>query len=175
MFIRKAGLSDAKGIASVHVAAWKSAYRGLLPDDVLDSLSEEDAERRWQERIVRPWGQILVAEKEDRIVGYVACGSSQEEDVDREKVGEIYVIYVHPEEWRQGFGMALLGEAMECLGEGGFEEVILWVMRGNQQAKGFYEAAGFEADGANRVKKRAGGLEMPIVRYRQSIGGVGTR
>jgi ribosomal protein S18 acetylase RimI-like enzyme len=103
-------------------------------------------------------------------VGYAACGSSGDEDVDRDKVGEIYVIYVHPEEWRRGYGSALVGEAMERLREDGFEEVILWVLRGNQGAMGFYEAAGFEADGARRIKQRADGLEMPIVRYRQRIG-----
>lgn len=44
------------------VAAWRSAYRGLLPDDVLDRLSVDDSEQRWRERIVNPWGHVLVAE-----------------------------------------------------------------------------------------------------------------
>lgn len=39
-------LSGAKGIAEVHPAAWKSAYRGLQPGDVLDRLAVGDAERR---------------------------------------------------------------------------------------------------------------------------------
>jgi len=170
MSIRRAELSDAKGIAAVHVAAWRVAYRGLLPDDVLDRLSIEDSAKRWWERIAKPWGHIFVAEQEGHIVGFAACGSSQDEDIDREKVGEIYVIYVHPEQWRQGYGAAFVGEAAECLREDGFEEIILWVLRGNQGAIRFYEAAGFEADGASKVKQRADGLEMPIVRYRRRIG-----
>jgi hypothetical protein len=54
MSIRRAELSDAKGIAAVHVAAWRVAYRGLLPDDVLDRLSIEDSAKRWWERIAKP-------------------------------------------------------------------------------------------------------------------------
>jgi ribosomal protein S18 acetylase RimI-like enzyme len=169
MSIRRAELSDEKSIATVLVAAWTIAYRRLVPDDVLDHLSVEDSERRWRERIAAPWGHIFVAEQESCIVGFAACGSSQDEDSDREQVGEIYAIYVHPDQWRQGYGTALVGEAIKCLREDGFEEVTLWVLKENQEAIRFYEAAGFEADGASKVKQRADGLEMPVVRYRQSI------
>jgi hypothetical protein len=51
MFIRQAEPSDAGGIAAVQVAAWQSAYRGLMPDHVLDGLSVQEAEQRWRQRI----------------------------------------------------------------------------------------------------------------------------
>jgi ribosomal protein S18 acetylase RimI-like enzyme len=168
MPIRRAELADATGIAQVHVAAWRSAYRGLLPDDLLERLSIADSARRWQGRIAQPWGHIFVAEREG-IVGFAACGETRDEDVDREKVGELYVIYVHPAEWRQGLGRALLQEALRCLQEEGFERVLLWVLQGNEQAIRFYERAGFEADGASRIKRRSDGTEMPIVRYLRQI------
>ncbi len=104
MSIRKASVSDAKGIAQVHVAAWQSAYRGIVPDDVLDHLTVDAAEKRWRERIVKPWGHIFVVAQRERIVGFAACGHSQDENVERDKVGELYVIYVHPQEWRRGYG-----------------------------------------------------------------------
>ena len=166
MCIRRAEQSDAKGIAAVLIAAWQTAYLGLFPQEALNRLSPEDAERRWLERIARPWGHIFVAEQEGHIVGFMACGKSPDEDIDRDKVGELYVLYVHPDKWRQGYGAALLGQATECLREDGFEEMSLWVLRGNERAIRFYEAAGFEADGASKVKQRGDGLEMPLVRYR---------
>ena len=169
MLIRRAETSDAKGIGEVRVAAWKSAYRGLLPDRVLDGLLVEDSERSWREHIAKSLLHILVVEHEERIVGFAACGNSQDEDVDREKVGELHVMYVHPEEWRRGYGKALLEKAMSHLRGEGYESVILWVLRGNEQAIGFYEGAGFEADGASRVKRRSDGTEMPIVRYRRRL------
>jgi ribosomal protein S18 acetylase RimI-like enzyme len=62
-----------------------------------------------------------------------------------------------------------LDESVVRLRRDGFEEAILWVLTGNQQAIEFYEGAGFEADGASRIKRRADGTEMPIVRYRKRI------
>jgi len=170
MSVRRAKSSDAKGIAEVRVAAWRSAYRGLLPNDVLDRLSASDSERRWGERIAGLWEHVFVAEKDALIVGFAACGDTEDEDVDREKVGEIYVIYVHPDAWRQGLATALLRKAIRHLRQDGFEEVILWVLEGNPQAIGFYKAAGFEADGARTVKRRSDGTEMPVERYRRSVG-----
>jgi ribosomal protein S18 acetylase RimI-like enzyme len=159
-------LADARAIAEIRVEAWQSAYRGLIPDDVLDNLSLEDVENRWRERIAEPWGHIFVAETGDRVVGFAGCGRSHDE---AEPAGEIYVIYVHPEEWRKGYGLALVSEALERLQEHGFAEAILWVIEGNQQAIGFYKALGFEADGASKITQRSGDLRMPLVRYRRVV------
>jgi ribosomal protein S18 acetylase RimI-like enzyme len=169
MPIRHAEPADAKGIGEVHVAAWRAAYRGLLPDDTLDRLSVEASARRWEERIAAPWGHVLVAVQEDRVVGFAAGGNTQDEDVDPARVGEIYVLYIHPQVWRRGWGTALLDELMQHLRGDGFEEVILWVLEGNEHAIPFYRAAGFEADGASRVKRRPDGTHMPLVRYRRGV------
>lgn len=167
--IRRALPSDARRVAEVHVETWRAAYRGLLSDSVLAGLSVDGTEERWRERIAKPWGHIHVAERNEQVVGFVACGACEDEDVDHGKVGEIYAVYVQPGEWRRGHGAALAREALKCLREDGFDEVILWVLRGNEQAIRFYEAEGFVADGGSKVKRRADGTEMPVVRYRRSI------
>lgn len=38
MLIRRAGPTDAPALAALHVASWKGAYAGLLPQDYLDRL-----------------------------------------------------------------------------------------------------------------------------------------
>ena len=40
--VRDATVDDARAIAEVHVASWRWAYRGQLPDDLLDGLSVDD-------------------------------------------------------------------------------------------------------------------------------------
>jgi hypothetical protein len=40
--IRHAVADDADAIGSVHVPAWPSAYRGVLPDEYLDGLRADD-------------------------------------------------------------------------------------------------------------------------------------
>ena len=43
MKIRTAGVQDLETVSRIHALSWKTAYRGILPDDFLDQLSY----RRW--------------------------------------------------------------------------------------------------------------------------------
>ena len=169
MPIRRAEPSDAKGIAEVKVASWKSAYRGILPDSLLDNLSVEHNESRWRARIIEHTSQVLVLEQNGRIIGFVAFGASRGEDADQERVGEVYAIYLEPREWRRGHGSTLVDAALESLQKGGYTEVMLWVLHNNERGIKFYEAVGFEADGATRVVTRKNRTELHEVRYRRSI------
>jgi len=45
--IREASVEDAPAIAYVHVAAWRVAYRGLLPQEHLDQLDEGRRAEVW--------------------------------------------------------------------------------------------------------------------------------
>ena len=46
--VRAATPADAAAIAGVHVRSWQAAYRGIVPDEVLDGLSLPDREQRWR-------------------------------------------------------------------------------------------------------------------------------
>jgi ribosomal protein S18 acetylase RimI-like enzyme len=168
MPIRRAEPSDANGIAEVKVASWKSAYRGILPDSLLDNLSVEHNESRWRARIIEHTSQVLVFEQNDRIIGFVAFGASRDEDADQERVGEVYAIYLEPREWRRGHGSSLVGAAIESLQEEGYAEVTLWILHNNERGIKFYEVVGFEADEAAKVVTRKDGTELHQVRYRRS-------
>lgn len=39
MIIRKANFNDISSIAKVHVDTWKTTYKGIVPNDYLESLS----------------------------------------------------------------------------------------------------------------------------------------
>ena len=61
-------LDDAAGIARVHVDTWRTAYRGLIPDDVLAGfsyLAANDPARRFYEVL----GGRLLREKQADIFG----------------------------------------------------------------------------------------------------------
>ena len=45
MTIRKATPEDARQIAEILVEDWKTAYRGIIDDDYLDSLNVEERHR----------------------------------------------------------------------------------------------------------------------------------
>jgi hypothetical protein len=54
MLIRDALQTDAAGIARVHVNSWRSTYRGIVPDQFLDSLSLERREQYWHDLLSDP-------------------------------------------------------------------------------------------------------------------------
>ncbi len=87
--IRDATPDDAPAIAAVHVGAWQVAYRGQIPDEVLDGLRLETRERWWRIDWWKRAGgshRLLIAQSEADIVGFAAAGPSRDDDV-REAIG----------------------------------------------------------------------------------------
>ena len=58
--LRRARLSDAAAIGAVHVAAWRSAYPGILPDAYLAGLSAT-RQARYYEATIASGAVVLVA------------------------------------------------------------------------------------------------------------------
>jgi ribosomal protein S18 acetylase RimI-like enzyme len=167
--VREATVADAAAVARVHLASWRAAYRGLVPDRFLDSLKLGERTARWREQLThRPLGQVThVAEVEVEIVGFAAGGACRDEDAGPE-AGELYAIYVDPASWRQGVGGRLEAASLGSLRERGFAEARLWVLEGNAAARAFYERSGWAADGAKGMHP-FGEQGLPIVRYRRPL------
>lgn len=70
--IREALPSDVVAIADFHTTCWREAYRGLVPDDYLDSVDARARERRWRQRIVAGERQVAVAWAGGLIAGVVS-------------------------------------------------------------------------------------------------------
>ena len=52
--VRLARLDDAPAIAEVHVASWRTTYKGIFSDTLLDSLSVDKREQSWRETLALP-------------------------------------------------------------------------------------------------------------------------
>lgn len=147
IIIRKARLADAAEIAHVHVVAWQSAYKGLLPADLLSSLSEERRRDWWQQMLEAdlPENGIFVAENDQAIAGFVLAWPAREVDPGH-NWGEISAIYLLESEWGKGSGWRLWQAADEFLKSADYDTIMLWVLDGNEQAIRFYEKIGFVQD-----------------------------
>src|SRR5215471_12510189 len=106
MKIRTATLADAAAIASVHITSERAAYRTILPDIVLDSLSIDKQEIAWRQRIESTVTTTFVAEEDGNVCGWINFGRSRDSDASS-TVAEIRAMYVNPERWRCGVGTAL--------------------------------------------------------------------
>ena len=158
--VRDAEPQDAAAIAACHVRTWQAAYAGLLPADFLAELDPAPRERIWREEIDRG-GDVLVAERDGRVIGFASVGPSRDEP----DAGELYAIYVEPDAWSTGAGRALMDAALARLAAAGFDEATLWVLEANLRARRFYECAGWSIDGG-RQDLTLGGAAVAEIRYR---------
>ena len=141
--IRKAAIGDAKMIAHIYVETWRSAYAGMIPEDVLLRLNIERQTASWARQIGggSP-DQIFVAETEQRIVvGFVGVGPVRVGPPPFE--GEIYTLYVLDDHQGTGVGRLLLKAGFESLIGSGTNSALIWVLGGNP-TRFFYEAMGGE-------------------------------
>ena len=166
--MRPATVDDLPEMAEVHVAAWKWAYEGLLPQALLDAMEVEDKSAGWQ----RTWKvnpdarHIWVAEADRRLVGFANCGAARGPHED--DLGELYAIYLLRDWTRQGVGRALHDEVIQYLTARGFEEAILWVLSTNTRAQAFYARQGWRPDGA-RKQERQNGFLLDELRFRRML------
>ena len=160
MRVRAATPEDAETIAAVRVRSWQVAYAHVFPEEALAQLDASSVAAFWLERLAAG-DRALVT---DDGSGFASVGPSR----DAPDEGEVYAIYVDPEHWGTGRGRALMDAALDALREAGFEEAILWVLDDNPRARRFYEAGGWQTDGAMKEDEF---LDTPVreVRYRISL------
>ncbi len=157
--------ADSGEVAELRAAGWKTAYRGIVPDAFLDSLPTSGRPRR-RARAGRPEGIAeRVAVQADVIVGWTVAGPCRDADRPGSRYGEVYACCVLPGQWRGGIGRLLLADAVATLAGAGRDDVSLWVLEGNDRARRFYEACGFQPDGTRQFLDL--GAAVPEVRYRR--------
>jgi len=165
--VRKARLDDAAAIAAVHMRTWQVAYRGLVPDEILDRFELDEWTTRRRQMLEDESVFVFVAETDGDVAGFVAVGPCRDRDLEGE--GELYGIYVRPEQWRHGLGRELISAGEDALRELGFAEAGLWVLEDNPRARRFYEANGWLLDEPAHKAYPAGDKELSEVRYRRRL------
>ncbi len=169
MQIRQATIADARRIAQIHVETWRAAYRGQMPDAVLDNLDVEKRAAFWQTHSASQPPGIFVAERNQEIIGFCDLIPSRDKDSNPKEVGEIAAIYVHPDFWRKGAGAALCRFSLKAARLQRYNSVTLWTLTSNAAARKFYESIGFTLDGTIKVGRGLINYELHEVRYRISV------
>ena len=166
--VREAVLDDVDEMARVNAAGWREGYRGIVPDDRLDHLPEADWRRQMQAGLREPRLDSFtrIAELDGEFAGYCFVAAPGRDEPDESKVAELVAIYVEPRLWRRGVGRSLIEAAIGRAAELGCEWLLLWTFEENHRALRFYEAAGFERDGARRPFVPIG---TPTVRMRRPL------
>ena len=171
--IRDATADDIAAVHAVRVETWRYAYAGIVPDDVLRGMDADDqdaiASQRARFRQPVPRTDLLVAERDGRVVGFAAVGPERGTTqpgapprLDTE-VGEVYAIYVLPSVQGRGIGRELMRESLDRLRAHGFRRATLWVLEANVPARAFYERVGMAPTGERQPVTI--GVALPELRY----------
>jgi len=168
--VRPATVHDAAGIAHVHVESWRAAYKGIVPQDFLDAMSEERRTGQWADILTGGTYRNWVAVRDGRVLGF--AGTTDPDAADAPDVApdgmELATIYVLREAWGTGVGRALMDEVIAQHVADGTPELVLWVFTENDRARRFYERAGWRADGTER-NLAVRDAQLPMVRYRRTL------
>ncbi len=156
--------ADCDTISAIHVHSWQWAYRGLVPDRSLDTLTVTERVPIWRAALAPGSShRIWLAERDAHGLGFAAWGPARDRDVGP-GTAELYAIYLELEAAGSGVATTLLKAASSEMGDQGHSRAILWVLSANPRARRFYERNGWNSDGSRKIVNLRG-TELEAVRY----------
>lgn len=143
VIIRKAVREDIEQIAQVHVACWKTTYKGIFSDEYLNALNLIRSKMNWQNTFDNnPADITFVAVNDDsEIIGFCSGGSNRDKKDYPYYNGEMKAIYILQEYQKKGIGTFLVKEFSSELMNKGINNMLTWVLQSNR-CKSFYEKLG---------------------------------
>ena len=159
--IRPAAVGDVPQIAGVHVESWQRSFKGIAPEDYLNSLSKEKRERAFTERLFENGYKLFVAEsKTAGVIGFIDFGRPGFENFGYDV--RIYSFYLLPEFQRRGIGARLFKQCFTEIARHGYSSACLDTLEMSPYRR-FYEKHG--GTEVARDKHMLGGREFVTIIY----------
>lgn len=130
--------AEARG--KLHWQVWEETYWGLIPDAYLDTITVEKRIAQARQETLSSF-LLFVGEE---LAGFASCADPARDFTTVPDASEIVAFYL----LRKFQGRGLAGALMRhCLAFCTRPDVVLYVLRGNDRALGFYRHMGFELTG----------------------------
>ncbi len=156
--VRPATPADAAEVARVQRVTWRTAYRELLPADVLDRWDDDAVTASWAAAIgtpPTPGHGVLVATENGSVVGFLAHGPAELQPGETSSpdgpTSELQALLVEPRWGRRGHGSRLLAAVVDLVVPTGVRRLQVWVPTADLVTAGFLGSAGWAADGWTRT------------------------
>lgn len=148
--IRKASIDDAAQIAHIHIASWAETYQGLMPKAYIEGYTLARREALWRKIISQNLSEVLVAEADSRLVGFLSYDTVKEKGETLDHQFELSSLYVLSQYQAIGIGRGLYQVfettlLTDCQNDS--INIKLWVLNSNLKALGFYQALGLSKTG----------------------------
>jgi GNAT superfamily N-acetyltransferase len=158
--IQPVNADETREACEVITQSWKSAYRGIIDQDYLDSLTSD----LWLKEEAP--GRFVALKLAERIIGVSCYGRSRIEEFPDD--GELMSLYVLPKFIGAGYGHPLLKYAETALAQDGYTNLALNVFTDNTSAIRFYTDHNWQAT-RNDKHIEIGGTNYPYLIMRKSL------
>jgi GNAT superfamily N-acetyltransferase len=169
--IRPAVPADAAAIAQVRVDAWRTTYKGMIPEAYLAAMKVEESTALWDKVLTAAPNttNTFVA-----VIGGLVAGFASGLMLAEPKYGinaELSAVYLVRDAQRTGIGRRLVAAVATAQQAHGANGMIVWVIAGNKTARAFYENLGAELlveqpftwDGMDLVEAGYGFRDLPAL------------
>lgn len=134
--IRTANSDDIIQIADIKIRGWQQTYKGIVESNYLNNMTLESQIDNYSNHY--DLNDIIVAEENNKIVGFCRFCFIQSSDIDY----EIRELYVEPTLKRIGIGSMLFDYTKSLLKSKGNKKLTVGVFTDNIIARQFYEKMG---------------------------------
>jgi len=139
--IRNVEENDFMQVAEISVNGWKNAYRGIIDDDYLDSLDANEKYKRFKQNFKE--GSFIVAVNNEKVLGFCRYSDVYRDNPNDTTIDcELCALYINWEDRGSGIGRALVEHVMERLKAIQKRCMVIWCLKENYKARGFYEKLG---------------------------------
>ena len=164
MEIRKITQTDNfDAISRIYALSWKTAYKGIVPQQYLDELSETNWSDKLSDNHLCDSFVLIV---DDKYIGTSSICPARDESM--QGWGEIISIYLSPDYYGRGYGKLLLDTVISELVKLGYNKIYLWVLEDNMRARSFYEKYGLIPT-SKRMSMNLGGKDLIEMMYTYSL------
>lgn len=137
--IRRAIKDDISAIAKVHVDSWKTTYKGIFSNEILDNITYDQREKLWESIFQKEDGHQFrfVAETlNGKIIGFIDGGVERTGAYNCD--GELYAIYILQKYQGMKIGQRLFQALLSECKKDNMQSLLVWVVANNPSKK-FYE------------------------------------
>lgn len=148
--IRKIKKSNILAVANIRFLGWKTAYKGIVDDEFLDSLDENELIEKFKSNYLS--GGFIVAEQGEEIIGFCRyffdnSFSANMNDIDC----ELLAIYIRPDKKHMGVGKKLFAFVITEFYQANKNKMILWCIKDNKPSIDFYIKRGGNIETEKKV------------------------
>lgn len=138
--VREATVEDIPDILRIGEASWNRAYSDILDDSTIAAaMAEWYTPESTEEFVEHDDVGYYVAEAGTEVRGYVTGGPSGDDGV-----AYLGALYVHPDQWGEGTGTALVERFEAFCRDEEYDQIELRVLAENDIGLSFYRQSGYE-------------------------------